>query len=651
MEEKKERRPICTIAFILIAALLLIPSAIPSNGSAYYDYSPLPELEELYINSTITENYAVTEVVEKVMNPESEPLWASFSLKVPQSMFISNFTMMADDTIYYGIVVPRAVGEEEFEGAVKNGSDAALLSLSDDGMFEYSLSLAGHQSIELRIRYEGYIEKRLGGYEYVVPFSGMYMPQADDMQTTVSIYSSDGISSVTVRNYDDASIIKDGERATVTYAAEHFQPSVDMHIIYETNAPPVNGTLLAYNGYFMHIFSPQVGDLGRALPKDIIFVLDRSGSMTGTKIEQLKEAFSTIIWELPEQDRFNVIVFNSMVEKYSPVLLQATDRNRSDAVAYINDISTGGTTDINDAMLTALHMLNRSEERLPVIVMLTDGLPTEGETDTQAIRNNIIAANEADASIFTLGFGNDVDFDFLTAMAFENNGVAVKIEVNEDASEQITGFYDTISTPLLKDIRISYSSNVHDVHPTYVRQMFSGTEVLIVGRYSGDSISSNISATTWKGNMSFAQEFPARTDEDHAFIPRLWAYAVINELMDQIAVDGETPELVDNITALALEYGFVTPYTSMLIKVQGADSGEGDYEPPSYDDNYYDDGQKAIIPVPGGNMGGSSSSPEPGAPEDSGSSSNSMGYGQLPMLIISITAVLLLTEMRRRKRE
>lgn len=645
MEEKKERRPVYTICFLLIASLLLLSSVMPANTSAYSEYTPLPELDGLYVNSTITENYAVTEVVEKVSNPHSESLWVSFSLKVPNGMFISNFTMFADNRTYYGIVVPRDVGENEFEGAAKNGTDAALLSLSEDGRFDYSLSMSAHQSMELRIRYEGYIEKRLGGYEYKVPFSGMYMPKADEMHTTVTISSSDGISSVSVRNYDGASVVNNGEYAIVTYGAYNFQPSVDMHVIYETDAPPVNGTLLAYDGYFMHIFSPQVGYLGRALPKDIIFVLDRSGSMSGTKIEQLKEAFSTIIGELPEQDRFNIIVFNDEIQQYSPSLLPATEDNRNIAVRYINSITAEGTTNINAAMLTALHMFNYSEERLPVIVMLTDGLPTEGVTNTGAIRSNVLDANEAEVSIFTLGFGNDVDFDFLTAMAFENNGVAVKIAVNEDASEQITGFYDTISTPLLKDIMISYSDNVHDIYPTYVRQMFSGTEVLIVGKYSGKSITSNISATTWSGNMSFAQEFPVSTDENHSFIPRLWAYAVINDLMDRIAVDGETPELVDNITALAIEYGFVTPYTSMLIKVQGDDSGDDNEQ---NDKNYYDDGQRDLIPNPDGSMRGNTPSDEQ-APDDSGSGSNSTGYEQVPMFLISIMAVFTLLVIRRRK--
>ncbi len=653
----KEKRALRTAVFLLSAMLLMVPAILPQNTAIGE-----PHVNSLSIETTIKDNYAVTELSEVISNPNYDSIWTQFSIKLPENMFISNFTMVADGKTYYGVVVPKAVGEQEFQGAVSNGSDAALLSYSD-GIFSYSLSISPYQSINISMRYEGYIEKKLGGYEYDIPFSGMYMPSADSLSLSVDIISADRVISLYVPDYNAITDLSDPEIAKVRYDARGFQPSNDMNIFYETNAPPVNGTLLSYggeSGYFMHIFSPQVDYLGSAMPKDIIFVLDKSGSMRGTKMDQMKEAFSTIIGELPEQDDFNIIVFNDRIVHYYSELLPANQENKDAAVRYIDALEADGSTNIDGAMLSAINMFSANDERLPIIVMLTDGLPTVGVTDTSKIRQDILEANEAGVSVFSLGFGDDVDFDFLRAMSLENNGIAVKIFVNEDASEQITGFYDTISTPLLKDIRISYSGasegdSVFDVHPTYVRQMFSGTEVVIVGKYTGNHTISNISARTWNGTMKFSQEFALSGGDEYDFIPHLWAYMVINELLDKIAVEGETSSLVENITSVAMQYGFVTPYTSMLIK---ADTDQDDDSNPPDEGYVYDDGSGSNFFNPPGNMGGSGSATPPDqrggspTPDDSGENTNSTGYNQAPLFMgaVALAALLFGSINRRRKK-
>jgi uncharacterized protein YegL/DNA-binding MarR family transcriptional regulator len=349
--------------------------------------------------------------------------------------------------------------------------------------------------------------------------------------------------------------------------------------------------------FFFHIFSPQRTDLGgQAMAKDIIFVLDKSGSMSGEKIQQLKEAFNEIINQLPEQDSFNLIMFDQTIKKYKEELIAVSEENKSDAVNYINGIQAGGSTNINEALTTALDMFKITETKVPIIVMLTDGLPTAGVTNTQTIRENIKNENTAGVAIFCLGFGFDVDFEFLKAMALENYGIAIRIYEGEDASEQITNFYETISTPLLKGLKFSYSDGAYEIYPTTVDQLFEGAEVVVVGKYNGTDrkLSSMVEATSWEGMKVFGEVFPLDDSNNNSFIPRFWAYAKIRYLLDELAVVGYNESIVENITELGLTYGFVTPYTSLLVEITETESeSESESEKDTDGDNIPDDEEPA----------------------------------------------------------
>jgi len=171
-------------------------------------------------------------------------------------------------------------------------------------------------------------------------------------------------------------------------------------------------------GYFMHIYSPTAEEIGTPpLNKDIIFVIEKSGSMKGLKLEQVKTAFSKIIGDLSEGDRFNIVFFDTELKPFSSEILIANSENKDKAIAAVTNVTDGGSTNINAALTTALDMFYDGSENVPIIVFLTDGMPTEGVTSTAAIRDNVLQANKANVSIFTIAFGEeqDYDFDFLQA--------------------------------------------------------------------------------------------------------------------------------------------------------------------------------------------------------------------------------------------
>jgi uncharacterized protein YegL len=491
-----------------------------------------PDIEFFEIVADINNNYAITEIQEKFVNPYDYAIDETFTFEIPAKAFISNFSLSIDNETYYAEIVSKDVGTEKYEEAKVNGTDAGLVEAQDKNIFSYSVSLSAYQEIIVGLRYEQYIEKSLGGYEYIIPFSGGYIVKnVNDFFLEIKLNSNLNINTMNVENYIDDTYIDTitSKYVRAVLQSTNYFPTEDYIFKYELAAPPINGTMLNYNDgeqeFFFHIFSPQRSDLGgQAMDKDIIFVLDKSGSMQGEKIDQLQTAFDEIIYQLQPNDRFNLVIFDSIDREYKSDLIYADDDNQTDAVDYIYSISAGGSTNINEAMLTALGMFEYSETRVPIIVMLTDGLPTAGVTNTETIRENVRNANTADVAIFCLGFGFDVDFEFLKAMALENYGHAQRIYQDEDASEQITGFYDTISTPLLKSLKFKYSTGTSEIYPTEVEQLFEGAEVVVVGKYSGssNSITSTVEATDRKGSRIFEETFKLEVDTNYSFIPRFW---------------------------------------------------------------------------------------------------------------------------------
>ncbi len=569
--------------------------ATTTAAAARVSRGDAPEIEYLMIEAEIDNNYATTEITEKFVNPYDYAIDETFTFEIPEKAFISNFSLTIGNNTYYAEIVPKDVGEQKYQEAVVNGSDAGLVEAKGKNVFSYSVSLSAYQSIIVGLRYEQYIAKSLGGYEYLLPLTGGNIDRSiKSVSFNIKLRSNLKVNSVDIANYNaDTSVINKSPWETwVLFNANSFTPTKDFIMNYEIAAPPINGTMLNYDDgtaeYFFHIFSPQLDELGgQIMDKDIIFVLDKSGSMQGEKINQLKVAFDEIINELHPNDRFNLIIFDSVIREYQTELIGASETNKNDAVDYIYNINAQGSTNIDEAMLTALGMFEYSETKVPIIVMLTDGLPTAGTTNTLTIRDNVKTANTADVAVFCLGFGFDVDFEFLKAMALENYGLALRIYEGEDASEQITGFYDTISTPLLKDLKFTYSGGTYEIYPTEVAQLFEGTEVVVVGKYNGASryIKSTVDATSWDGMQTFEEIFELEDDSNHSFIPRFWAYAKIMALLDEITINGENDSLVENVTNLALEYGFVTPYTSLLVEIK----------PPSSEDP--NDGDADQVPV------------------------------------------------------
>lgn len=551
---------------LIIIFLILITASQITAAQPVADY--------LKISSDINNGYAITTVEEKITNKMNTTTVDEFSFLIPEDAFISGFSLIIDGKEYKADVLSTQEASEKFEEAAAHGRTSGLLEDKKSNLFSYSLSFAPNQSIIVRLTYEQAVKKTLGKYEYLLFLRSTHT--INDLSVTMNVSSVNDVLTLETPGFADTDIkYLSTTRGQVTYSATSL-PDLDLRVVFTTDNPPVNGDMLFYEtanqGYLMHIFSPTEEDLDTtALSKEIIFVIDKSGSMSGEKIEQVKRVFSNIISDLPQDDLFNVIFFDSSEKVYKNMLMEANESTKAEAINFVNGLYANGGTNINDALLRALNMFNPESERVPIIVFLTDGEPTEGVTSPYVIRNNVKEANRVEASIFSIAFGlyGESNYNFLKAMSLENYGTAEQFDPYDNAEEEITGFYETISTTLIKNMDFNYTGDVSDIVNTGKNNLFAGSDAIVLGKYSHgtSTITSEVAATIRTGDRIFTNTFTVDSKPENDFIPRLWAYNTIRDMLDMIDVEGENETLESEVTNLSLEFGFVTPYTSLFVEV------------------------------------------------------------------------------------
>ena len=559
--KKSSARAMVLLLISLACVSLIVPSMAQSNIESDY----------MNIDANIHDGYAITTVEEKLDNTGNSSVTDKFQFLIPEGAFMSAFSITIDGEEYQADILENEEAQQKFAEAVSRGRTAGLLETRDTELFSYSLNFEANQSIIVKLTYEQALTRTMDEYKYLQYLRSNH--GVEDLSVTVDISSSTDVLSVETPSLETDIIYPSTDSAKVEYSSEGL-PDSDMTVVFKTENTNADGEMLFYDingtGYFMHIFSPTADDIGTSpLDKDIIFVIDKSGSMSGLKMEQVKDAFSSIINDLPGDDRFNIVFFDSYVKPYGEEILLANEVNKDDASSQVLSTNANGGTNINDALVDALEMFYAESDNVPIIVFLTDGEPTEGFTSTAVIRQKVMEANDVDAAIFSIAFGNEYsyDFNFLQALSLENKGIAVYFEENSEASAGISDFYKTISTPLVTDLSFTYDEGTNVVL-TGKDHLFVGSEAIVLGNYDDASVITVMAdGNTRDGEYVSETVFSVQTSDNNSFIPRLWAYNTIRDKLDMMKVEGETDELVSEVTALSLEYGFVTPYTSFFVEI------------------------------------------------------------------------------------
>ncbi|XP_058029411.1 inter-alpha-trypsin inhibitor heavy chain H6 [Ahaetulla prasina] len=595
-----------------------LPIQVPSHERSIRQVkAPQSKLviSSFFVRATIVSRYASTRVWLSMSNPHPEAKEATFDLDLPRSAFISNFTITMNEKIYVAEVKEKHQAKKMYEEARRQGRTAAHVGTKDREIekFRMSTSVEAGGKVAFELTYEELLQRHLGKYQQAISIRPQQLVR--NLTVEVSISERTGIDHVQVLPLRTSRLMTNtlqGEAdmppSTRVEKGRHcawiiFTPTLqeqeafsssgivgDFVVQYDVAMPDVAGDVQIYNGYFAHYFAPRGMPL---LQKDVVFVIDISGSMYGTKLKQIKKAMHVILNDLHQDDHFNIVTFSDTVNVWKPSQsIQATTQNIWRAKDYVSKMEADGWTDINAALLAAASIFNQTSSvdgkvekkpRIPLIIFLTDGEPTSGVTAGSRILTNAQQALKGTISLFGLAFGDDADYGLLRRLSLENRGVARRIYEDADATLQLKGFYDEIASPLLYDVELSYLDGVaEDLTQNLFPNYFQGSELVVVGRVKPGASKLQVRTTGQgqEGPLNLENDISTNTTEASPFgclgeinkighfVQRLWAYFTIQDLLQARFRANDTTArrlLTEKATNLSIKYNFVTPVTSLVV--------------------------------------------------------------------------------------
>ncbi|XP_044879899.1 inter-alpha-trypsin inhibitor heavy chain H4-like isoform X9 [Mauremys mutica] len=580
--------------------LLVIASLIVLAENT--DHKNAIEIYSLHVDSTVTSRFAHTVITSRLVNKVNESREAIFEVELPKTAFITNFSMSIDGETYPGTIKEKTSAQEQYDIAVSHGQSAGLVKTTGRKLeqFHVSVNVASDSKVTFELIYEELLKRQLGKYELL--FKVRPKQLVKHFQIDVHIFEPQGINFLETDSTFMTNELTEALTKVQNETKAHilFKPTIgqqkkspeleetlldgDFIIRYDVKRSVSAGDIQIVNGYFVHYFAPSEMP---TFPKNVIFVVDQSGSMSGRKIEQTRDALLKILEDLRPEDHFSLITFNSLVTEWKNTLLQATGQNVESAKRYVKTVMARGGTDINNALLTAANTLDKANyaeilqaHSISMIILLTDGQPTVGVQDVEIIQQNIQKAIKGKYVLYCLGFGFDVSYKFLEKMALDNGGIARRIYEDSDSDLQLQGFYQEVATPILKDIEIQYPENsILELTQNSFKLFFDGSEIVVAGRIDNelDVLPVEIQAQSHTSNLIFKEEANVREKEkvfQHQkyifgnFIERLWAYLTIQQLLEKsISAQEEQQKNLQVARALELsmKYSFVTPLTSMVV--------------------------------------------------------------------------------------
>jgi len=546
------------------------------------------------VTVTIDNQVARTHVDETFTNASAYALEGTYIFPLPEDATISDFAMWVDGKRLEGQVLDKNQAQQIYEDIVRRQRDPALLEYVGRNAFQARIfPIPPRTDKRVEIEYSQILKADNGLVRYVYPLNTeKFSPQPlGSVSVNVSIKSNAALKAIYSPSHN-VSISRDGNYAAkVGYEDANVKPDRDFILYYSVTQDDIGLNLLSYrssgdDGFFVMLVAPKVDVAeSQVIAKDVILVLDVSGSMQGSKIAQAKNALYYVLDHLNSNDRFNIISFSTGTRAYASGLQSASKRD--DARNFVSRLVAEGSTDINRALLEAVGNADPSAEftlrneglraeRPTIIIFLTDGLPTTGESNSQKIIANVTGAAPKNVRLFTFGVGDDVNTILLDSLAEKLRGASGYVRPAEKIDEIVSAFYAKVSTPVLSDITVDYGDvAVSDVYPYPLPDLFAGTQLVIAGRYRNGGPTT----ITLKGTINGVPQSFRYSDVSFAnagsgtgstllttgFIPRLWATRKIGYLLNQIRLNGESKEVVNDIVTLAVRYGIVTPYTSFLV--------------------------------------------------------------------------------------
>ncbi|MEK7728674.1 MAG: VIT domain-containing protein [candidate division KSB1 bacterium] len=592
-----------------LAAVALCASTVYGQGIIVRpDFHPAAlELRRHNVRAEVHEQIAVVTVEHEFYNPGATTVEGTFLFPLPPQAQISRFAMHVEGKEMVGELLTADEARRIYENIVRQNLDPALLEMADYRTFRARIfPIPPRATRLLTLRYDATLPREGNTVSFQYPMSGNLsqrnasgggpspwpqpfpdprpMPpessqrpeRAPAQQSTIQIElrTETGLRNIYSPSHRVEVKQSNDRRATVSYEASTVNEGKDFLLYYALDANEIGATLLTHRpeagqpGYFMLLLAPQVeAQWQQIAAKDLVLVLDTSGSMAGEKITQAKAALRYCLQRLGERDRFGVVTFSSEARRFRPQL--ATVAAREDALWHVDKLEATGGTNINEALRAAADLLRDSKPEQSMIIFLTDGLPTNGVTEEAQIRRNFKQAQRGAMKLFSFGVGFDVNTRLLDGLAKENHAFADYIAPQENIEERVSTFYEKVRYPVLSNLEYEFrGADVRLLSPGRLPDLFKGGQIILAGRYhSAGRATLHLRGQTSARPQALQYDFnfPAR-EREREFVARLWATRRVGDLLEEIRMNGENEELKSEVVALAKEFGLVTPYTSYLVQ-------------------------------------------------------------------------------------
>lgn len=570
------------------------------------------QITELNIVSRVVMRLADVHIKSVILNNADEAQEVLFEVRTPKKAFIHSFWLTSNNVTTRAVVKEKHEASDIYNSAVEAELSAGKLSqrtlITDDvdvDVFTVRVNVAANSFVEFHLQYQELLERFTGKYRQIIYVGAQGIipklsvtsevrekedfrdisyetPYGDNSNTTIAEFQSlDGF-------YARKMVwMPEVEEQTQVDFGGVVKPFIIEYIL----EPVTPGGFVFYTleGDFAHLFSAPCEET-KIMFKQMVFVIDISGSMKGTSIAQVAFAMNKILGQMRTGDFFNIVLFSKTTMTWFTDFLPANSMNIEKAKEYLNEnLVAHSSTNINEAMMRALRMFgdepvyDLDEQIARSIVFLTDGEATEGVTNNGIIRQNIRAVNYFEgekccrAAIFTVAFGKTADRDFLRVVANENGGSATVIKENEgdEAYFQLLESFESIKNPILTNVKFSFISNdepvpVENVTQSAFVQYDCGSEIVVGGRAkAGIPVISEVEANTMFSKVKFVNIPSYKTSVVNAiFLSKLVKYTMVKDILKraEMATDEiKQSKLENDALQMALEYGFVTRLTSLVV--------------------------------------------------------------------------------------
>jgi len=576
--------------FFALSALSLLPAlaqivVINERWPVPPIVRPVPiradcRIESVDVRADIQDQAAKVRVSQVFRNPSPVPMEAQVLFPLPEGAAVSGLTLLVDGKEMTGRLLGRDEARRIYEDIVRRRRDPALLEYMGRDLFQTSVfpvSPGGQSTVQLQ--YSQLLKKDSGLIGFGLPLGTTKHSSkpVERLTVSVNIAAPAPIRTVYSPTHQVEISRPDAARAVVKFSLNDIATADDFRLLYSTDASPVGLNVISYkpddkeDGYFALLATPDTrAERTAKLAKTMLFLCDRSGSMSGPKIAQVKSALQFLLRQLDPADTFNIVAYDSEVEGFRPELQRANPATVQAAIEWVDGLAAGGGTNIDGALHTGLRMLHDAS-RPNYLLFMTDGEPTVGDTRETRIVANAAQENQVNARLFAFGVGFDVNARLLDRLARELRGTSIYVRPTQNIAAPVSAFYNKIAAPMMTAVAVDIQLDGGAVARVYPRQMpdlFRGDQLVLVGRYRKGGtakIALTGEAAGKKQEFAYRSNFAETSaDDTNGFVARLWATRRIGEIIDDLDLHGRNQELVDELVSLSQKYGILTPYTSFL---------------------------------------------------------------------------------------